>query len=143
MLNFRPSPPVERYSTDAQGRTVCDVPAMHVPMASIRFGTKGHPETAGEGVEYIWGGSKKYFRRHTDYSAKTLVARVRTSLSDDVISLDLMRKYARRARDYDYAYARLHNGGSALQHVDIEKMVKMVKNHRGAADFDHGWIEST
>lgn len=65
---------------------------------------KGHAVFVGVGIEYNWGKSKLRYRRN-DLNSKTIHMQVLYStLSIEVLMIDRIRKYARRARDYERAY---------------------------------------
>ena len=98
---------------------------------------KCHPELAGVGVEYSWGKSKMYFRRHTDHIAKHLHANIEESMAPNILTLLRVRRYARKARSYRRAY---ETSITAMSKVNIEKIVKMHKCHRAADDFDFAFI---
>ena len=55
-----------------------------------------HPEL--NPIERCWGWAKKYARSHCDYSFPQLQNTVPRALA--VVSLDLIRKYFRKVRDY-------------------------------------------
>ena len=59
---------------------------------------KGHPELAGVGIEYNWGGRKLRFRRDNDCVPKKHSKNAKASFT--VLTLSLVRKYARKARSY-------------------------------------------
>ena len=52
-----------------------------------------------------------------------------------MLSLERVRKFARRARDYVRAYASGYS-----KHVVVEKMRKKFKTHRCAMDFDTAFL---
>ena len=62
---------------------------------------KLHPEIAGVGIEYGWAVAKQEFRCENDFSVKTLSARVQHALT--MLTLPVIRKCARRARNYERA----------------------------------------
>lgn len=72
--------------------------------------TKYHAEYAGEGIEYSWGYSKSVYRRHP-LSAKqgkdSFNKLVDKCISRDLITVDMVRKFSKRARGYMRAYAML------------------------------------
>ena len=99
---------------------------------------KLHPEIAGVGIEYCWAVAKQEFRCENDFSVKTLSPRVQHALK--MLTLPVIRKCARRARDYERAYRALDDGsGTELQHKQIEQMKKEVKRHRDALKFSEAW----
>ena len=100
-----------------------------------------HPEVAGEGVEYDWGFSKLFYRRHplaVKRSKEKFRDLVRKCISRETITTEMRRKFARRARRYTLAYLSMHlakkNGADGLKCEMsaslIEKIVKMFKMHR-------------
>lgn len=104
----------------------------------LRMSPKGHPELAGVGIEYSWGKAKLEFRRRNDLDPKTFHARVLQVLSTEVLFLDRIRKFARRARQYERAYM---TGASTFDAV--EKLYKLFKCHRCALDFDLKFIANS
>ena len=61
------------------------------------FTPKCHPEIAGRGIEYAWGYSKMRFRggEFNDAKGKNLERNVTACLSQEVLNLQRMRKFAR------------------------------------------------
>jgi len=87
-----------------------------------------HPEIAGVGIEYCWGQAKSKFRREiNDKIPKHHHSNVRKALSSDVLSLNYVRKAARRARDYMRAYS---DPSKPTDYKAIEAMKKTYKSHR-------------
>ena len=97
---------------------------------------KCHPEITGVGIEYSWGKSKKYFRRHTDHVGKHLHQNIAKSIDKHNLPLHTVRKFARKTRAYRRAYA----GDQSIDHEDIEKFVKKQKTHRAADRQDTKWL---
>ena len=102
---------------------------------------KCHPELAGCGIEYTWGYSKMYFRRNNDFCAvkEKFLKRVLHSFSSDVIGVDQVRNYARKANEYKRAYGTLIHSSEAvvpLELIDIEKTRAIHKTHRCAKGSD-------
>ena len=104
-----------------------------------------HPELAGNGIEFAWGFSKLHYRRTNQKKGftKGMDAFVKrfalccgiTNRTDDGYDcfngLEQTYKFARRARDY----ARIYRGGySVASVIDIERIRKKKKSHRGALD---------
>ena len=110
--------------------------ASQVCSTVLEMSPKCHPELAGVGVEYSWGKSKQFFRRHTDHVGKHLRANIEKSISPEVLPLERVRKYARKTR----AYRRAYEGNTTMDHEDIEKFVKKQRTHRGADRLDWKWI---
>jgi len=125
--------------------------------ATIDRTPKCHPELAGEGIEYSWACSKNKYRllplgerRSRDRFKEC----VRTCLSPDILTKELIRKNSRRAREYMCAYHVFHQqqqqaaqaSNTQQQEVAIptmiESLVKKFKTHRCALDFDHGFVKA-
>ena len=106
---------------------------------------KCHPEIAGRGVEYAWGYSKLRFRQDfNDAIASNLKGNVIKLLDQQVLTLNRLRKFARKAREYKLTYSLLfhlsdENDGSAGKD-DIEHITKVFKAHRSAMDSDYAFI---
>ena len=67
---------------------------------------KCHPEIAGCGIEYDWGYAKLTYRKKiNDGVAAHLDENVKKALStEDVLTINRTRKFARKARDYKLTY---------------------------------------
>ena len=125
--------------------------------------TKYHAEYAGEGVEYSWGFSKSIYRREPLSAKKgkdNFDALVKKCISRDVLSVDMVRKFSRRARSYMLTYLALETDDceevnsilkkqkqlgdgdkpDVITYGSIESMKKILSSHRAALDFDHGFI---
>jgi hypothetical protein len=113
---------------------------------------KCHAELAGEDVEYIWGGAKGEYRR-LSLAQKRGKDNFKTSLyhclSEEVITIERVRKYARRARQYMMAYhavdtgqvdPQTHNDCLKFGPVAVDKLINNFKTHRCAFDFDYKFI---
>ena len=94
---------------------------------------KGHCEMAGQGIEYCWGKSKKYYRRNHKTNKRNFKPLVLESMSRKVLTLRSVRKFARLARAYVSTYAGV--GGATCEYVDIERMRRTFATHRNALDF--------
>ena len=114
--------------------------------------TKYHAEYAGEGIEYSWGYSKSFYRRHPLSAKKgkeNFINLVDRCISRDLITVDMVRKFSKRARGYMLAYKILEtdemkevtNEQQDITHHMIEKMKKVVSSHRAALDFDAAFIK--
>ena len=114
---------------------------------------KGHPEVAGCGIEFAWAKAKNDFRRDNPMSAawgkgvEDLHDRVVKSLRG--IDILMMRRFARKARDYMRGYARHHGlfGWDTEEeklagHREIEKFMKDCKTHRCILDQDRAFATS-
>ena len=104
-----------------------------------------HPELAGNGIEFAWGFSKMHYRRTNQQKGFTKgidafverfslccgVACRSDSGYDCFHGMDQTFKFARRARDY----ARIYRGEYPVASIiDIERIRKKKKSHRGALD---------
>jgi hypothetical protein len=113
---------------------------------------KCHAEIAGEGVEYMWACSKGAYRNLALKEKKgeeNFIAGVRHCLSRQVISVERIRKFARRARQYLVAYHAIDSGqvSAEIQQdcskygpVGLEKLLGKFRNHRCAMDFDFKFV---
>ena len=99
------------------------------------FSSKGHPEIAGEGIEYDWGVSKKSYQKENNHVAKFCKQDIRASLKE----IDLLIAYntSRRARSYMAAYL---DNCSKLELL-IEKFVKIHKFHCNILDQETKYLE--
>jgi len=93
-----------------------------------------HAEFAGEGVEYAWGASKNYYRlqplseKRTKESWRDLVTKC---LSPEVLTIDKVRSFSRRARRHILAYYTLHFGPPTdIQGEGVSLIEKLVKNSK-------------
>ena len=128
---------------------------------------KCHPELAGEGIEYAWGCAKNAYRCLPicqKHQKDRFQQSVQSCISQDTLTVMLIRKFSRRARQYIMAYSELENENSkqqstkvstdvskvststsslALTMPRIEKLVKRFKTHCSAVDFDKSFIDSS
>ena len=81
----------------------------------VKFAPKGHPETAGCGIEYDNGVAKTRFRRVNLQVGRN--CEKDTTESYEIITLQTAKRTARRARTYMRAYL----DGSGESHFLIEK----------------------
>ena len=98
---------------------------------------KCHPELAGHGIEYCWGGAKMYFRRNNDIFPRNFDKNVRAALAH--VTRRKVHLFERRARAYRTCLANPGND----TFVKLENAVKERKVHRNAADFDGKFIRDT
>jgi hypothetical protein len=117
-----------------------------------RMTPKCHPEIAGVGIEYDWGYAKLTYRKKiNDGIAAHLEENVKKALStEEVLTINRTRKFARKARDYkltyyflirmcDSALAKVGEDGRVAKDA-IEHIVKAFKVHRCALDSDYAFI---
>jgi hypothetical protein len=102
---------------------------------------KCHAEIAGEGVEYMWACSKGAYRNLALKEKKgkeNLMMSVRKCLSDEVLSVARIRRFARRARQYLVAYHAVDSGQVSAETqqdcsnygpVALEKLLGQFKMH--------------
>lgn len=103
------------------------------------FTPKCHPEIAGCGIEYSWGYQKTIFRRDNDCVAKHLHANIVAAQAPANMTIERVRKFERKARDYRHAYKL--PGTEA--HWAVEKLRKVCKNHRCTMDQDSAFIRDS
>lgn len=114
-----------------------------------KFTPKCHPELAGEGIEYDWGCSKRYFRKRRSEVAGSIkwenfLELVKDSLRQ--ISMEKALRYARRAGMYKVGYwMLLHkkttpdaSEGVVCMMQNVETTIKLLKaktykQHRGVS----------
>jgi hypothetical protein len=76
--------------------------------AFIYLTPKCHPKIAGRGIEYAWGYAKLHFRRGINNAvASHLEENVKAALSCEVLTINQIRKFAQKARDYKLTYSYL------------------------------------
>jgi hypothetical protein len=108
---------------------------------------KCHAELAGEGVEYMWACSKGAYRNlalKEKRGKENFNESVRYCLSEKVVSVERIRKFAKRARQYLIAYHAVDTGQVSpdIQQdcakygpIALEKLVGWFRTHRCAMDF--------
>jgi hypothetical protein len=115
---------------------------------------KCHLEMAGEGIEYVWAGSKQAFR----LTPLTLQRNkkgfhaflVRNCLDEKTLNLIYMRKCTAHARRYMLAYHSLaKNATTSAGNKDekvgfdlIQSLVKKHKSHRNITDSDSFFVKN-
>ena len=112
---------------------------------------KCHPEIAGEGIEYSWGAAKLFYRR-LRIKEKRSKEKFRNSVKNStnrntILTIARQRKFSKRARQYMLAYQAIElqrkrntDEDIKMSHMLLEKVVKVFKTHRNAADTDTKWI---
>jgi hypothetical protein len=113
--------------------------------AFIRLTPKCHPEIAGRGIEYAWGYAKLRFRGGINDAVPVhLEENVRAALSRDILTINRIRKFARKTRDYKLTYSYLvalaDGEDASAAKGRIEHLTKLFKQHRSALDADYGFI---
>jgi hypothetical protein len=125
---------------------LCENVSTNECKVSILYTPKYHCEIAGEGIEYAWGLSKKYYR-NLQYSQKRGIINFRRSIREsiDFVSVDHARKFSARVRRYMLAYMHYDKGTSNNSpkptYQQIEHFVSTEsKTHRNVADCEFGYI---
>ena len=73
-------------------------------------------------IERVWAQAKVYCHAYTHFTISRLRQIVNPAL--DSLSMDLIRKFGRKARDYEHAHHDGHKAGKA-----VEDAVKLYKSH--------------
>jgi hypothetical protein len=98
---------------------------------------------AGCGVEYVFGYSKRYFRKHNDCVTRNLRANVDKSLAPDVVTSPRIWKFGRRAWMYQRMYIEMSrtNAGGVLSFELLEKtMMEKKKTHRNILEIERNFL---
>ena len=98
----------------------------HIMQPSV----KCHPEIAGVGVEYVWGMSKRKYRKDNDRNPRNL--RLNISLALDHVRLENLWAFARRTRDLMKAYLLLAaniESGKTNQDDVSHKLIEELREH--------------
>ena len=107
-------------------------------------------ELAGEGIEYSWGLSKRFFRKLPLTNKKgraNFLESVRICLAH--VDVTHARKFSAKTRRYMLTYAfcaklpdvECHHNGETLTYSTIERYVKKeFKTHRSTSDQEAGYI---
>ena len=74
-------------------------------------------------IERVWGQAKRYTRAYCNYSLQGLRCTVPTGL--DSVTLENIRNYFRKSRDYMFGYLKGLVVGN-----ELEEHVKLYKSHR-------------
>ena len=125
--------------------------------ATVTFTPICHPELAGEGIEYIWGKSKRSFRKQRSGMDMNKITQDEFVQLVDRSLLEVTKKsalaFARKARYFKLAYRVLSDKKAAVldragaagppkltsSYMEIEEAVKHIKNttyqcHRGVSE---------
>ena len=116
---------------------------------------KCHAEIAGEGIEYVWACSKGAYRNlalKEKRGKEKFGKSVRHCLSEEVVGLERIRKFGKRARQYLIAYhavdsddidAATKENCTKYGPVALDKLLLRFKTHRCALDFDYKFVMSS
>jgi hypothetical protein len=103
--------------------------------------SKYHAECAGDGVEYLFGKSKYWYRSHHRDTQDGLMNDSMASFAPEVLDLPFVRACAARARRYQRTYRFTLNvpPGAPEMSFDttegyVKKLKTMYRSHRSAAD---------
>ena len=118
---------------------------------TVIFTPKFHCEIAGEGIEYIWAISKKYYRRipyNQKRSFQQFVTSVKSSLSK--VTIHMARRFSQKACSYMLGY----HHQSKEDRCKVRSLVKsessykyntkvhqLYKSHRDVATTDFPFIQ--
>ena len=78
-------------------------------------------------IERVWCHAKTYTRTHCDYTFLGVEKIIETAL--DLVTLNLIRKFFRKAREYHRAYREGNTIGS-----DMKKILKQYKSHQWVSE---------
>ena len=99
------------------------------------------------GVNNAWGYSKLRFRRGiNDAITSHLEENVKASMSREVLTINQIRKFARKAQYYKLTYSYLvaladgEDASAAKVDRTIEHLTKLFKQHRSALGADYKFI---
>ena len=98
---------------------------------------KCHPELAGDGIEYGWGQSKRYYRRNNPGSESEMARhqreRVFASIHPDNVPRERLMRYSRTAREYKLVYFAENGGEGEIAYIDIEtkRHARKLKRAKG------------
>ena len=111
----------------------------HILLLSPMF----HPEVAGVGIEYSWGMSKLKFRReiNDEVPKKFHANMVKSMCRESILTVQRVRRFARRTRDFCRSYLTLEGGEPIESKDQIEKMRRVSKAHRSIIDMELGFID--
>ena len=111
---------------------------------------------AGEGIEYLWGVTKSWYRSkplEAKRKKATFLQLVRDCLDPTLMNKEKVRSFSKRARSYIcayYAFENTRNDNSneiavlscAIEYEKIEQMVQLFRTHRCAFDFDRKFCDA-
>jgi len=106
-----------KFEKSAMQKLAEDLSQHHQQKIELLIMPKYHCELAGEGIEYVWGLSKKYFRRtpHQEKKGKDCFKScVKCSLKK--VSVDHIQKFSTHACHYMLTYWLLHSPESLDSH---------------------------
>lgn len=111
----------------------------HILLMSPKF----YREVADVGIDYSWENSKQVYRRKNNEEIPRNLHRniVRSLRGKTFLTLERIRRFARRTRDFCWAYFTLVNEGVTDSKDTLEKMRKISKAHRNIIDMESAFID--
>ena len=86
-------------------------------------------EVAGQGIEYCFGRAKWWYKKYNVGGTDGLLRELSRNASDStIVTKDHVRKFARKARDYQQIYR------AGVKGLAAESTIKTCKTHRCALD---------
>ena len=103
---------------------------------------KYHCELAGEGVEYVWGLAKRFYRS-VEIGEKRTKEKFQKTVRESILFVrkDHVINFGGKCRRYMMAYNAYDSNGDPLTYKLIERFVRISKTHRNIADQDKAFIE--
>ena len=102
------------FEPDHRGVDMVLIPLGHLVLCIIRLpwhcrlpDAEAHPELAGEGIEYHWAAAKAFYHRlpiDQKRSKQKFKDNVRNALATSYLTLQIARRFAKRARTYILVY---------------------------------------
>lgn len=105
----------------------------------VLFSPKYQCELAGLGIEYAWGLAKRFYRRKVKFQDKKKYFAGSVDCALREITVHHCRKFLDRTRRYAMAYLWLDQ--KDVEHVVIERFVKVFKCLRSAMDQETGYFD--
>ena len=102
---------------------------------------KYHCELTGEGVEYVWGMTKRFYqscalgKKNTKHKFNRVVR-----AAVEHVSKENVEKFLAQWQRYMMAYLHLSKG-DGFTHAMIKRFVKVSKTHRNIGDQEKGFIQ--
>ena len=95
---------------------------------------KYHAELAGEGVEYHWAMAKEKYRKEPlsrKHKRQSFRALVKECVSSNVLTVEMAKKFSRRARYDICAYYAIHkmNNEAAMVEIDDDRGARLEGHH--------------
>ena len=105
-------------------------------------GVKGHPEIAGQGIEYCWGYIKRKYRKLNDLNPKNLHDNVIRATSQ--VQVEHQWAFDRRCREHMRAYLHLAKTSTIVNSYDenesAREHIKKQRTHRNVSELEHAFL---